>query len=351
MAVGQGQELQRRGYEVTLLGGHDGLGSPPTQVEGLPAQLSPTHRVVPGSGFSGLVASGVTSWLTRQIRENAIDLAHIHSGRHLITLSVARRLRAAGIPYVVQTHGMIPISRRLDARLLDRLGTRDLLGGAAAVLALTAHEEDELSAQFGNSIKIKRLVNGVKMQSLSRAKSNPPEFLFLGRLQERKRPEVLVDAAAILRDRGLRFSVAFVGPDEGRRMSVEARIAHHGLAGNVHLEPPLTHAKVLERIRQANLLVLPSVNEPFPMTLLEAMSVGTAVVCTTSCGLAPLIREYDAGGVVAPDARSLADELARLLVDERLMATRTANAQRLLRERLSVHAVVDDLEAIYREAS
>jgi glycosyltransferase involved in cell wall biosynthesis len=56
----------------------------------------------------------------------------------------------------------------------------------------------------------------------------------------------------------------------------------------------------------ASVFVLPSVRETYPMSVLEAMSVGLPVVVTDDCGLAPLVDRTQCGVVTDPGARALA---------------------------------------------
>ena len=84
------------------------------------------------------------------------------------------------------------------------------------------------------------------------------------------------------------------------------------------------------------------------MTVLEAMSVGTPVVVTNSCGLAADVEQAGAGAVVAPDVRSLAGATVRLLRDGDLREAAGAAGRLLAGERFGIGAVVDRLEAVYR---
>jgi glycosyltransferase involved in cell wall biosynthesis len=348
VAVAQSRALTRRGHDVVLVGGWKGSGPPPTSWEGIEAALFNVRAGPPGTGFSGLTAPGLNRWW----RSNAhsVDVVHVHTGRHLVTLSLGRSVRRSGVPLVVQTHGMLPPNRRLDGRVLDRLLTRGMLQAARSVLTLTDTESAELRTQFGRQVTLTSIVNGIEIQTDERRKQfeDPPELLFLGRLQERKRPVDLVHAARLLRDRGLSFRLSFVGPDEGQRDAISAAIHESGLEDVATIHDPLPHGDVLTRLRTATVFVLPSVNEPFPMTLLEALSVGTAAVTTTSSGIADLLVAYDAAGVVEPSPGPLAAEIGKLLTDHALRQRRTKNGKQLILERLSVDTVAGQLETLYQ---
>ena len=73
--------------------------------------------------------------------------------------------------------------------------------------------------------------------------------------------------------------------------------------------------------------VLPSVDEPFPMTVLEAMAAGKPVIVTDSNGLAGAVRDYGAGIVVPGDSAQALVEAMQRLVSEPTLAERMAGTR------------------------
>src|SRR5690606_29879970 len=75
------------------------------------------------------------------------DLAHIHGHHHLLGVLGSRCLRRAGVPYVVGPNGLAPCSegQRLAKPVFDALLGRDVLPGAARVLAVSAAERADLA--------------------------------------------------------------------------------------------------------------------------------------------------------------------------------------------------------------
>jgi glycosyltransferase involved in cell wall biosynthesis len=138
------------------------------------------------------------------------------------------------------------------------------------------------------------------------------------------------------------------GPDEGELAPVRALAAELGLAHKVTFPGPLTGEQMLTELRRAHVYVLPSVAEPFPMSVLEAMAVGTPVVVTRSNGLARDVECAAAGRVVA-DAAGIAPAVLDLLdPDTRRAASRAAHA--LTAEAFSMDAVLDTLLETYQRS-
>ena len=181
---------------------------------------------------------------------------------------------------------------------------------------------------------------------------SPFEFLYLARLHRRKRPALLVEAAAMLTQTiGRPIEVAFVGPDEGEESKVRQRIQATGTSDWIRVEGPLEPGSTLMRMRKAAVYVLPSIDEPFPMSVLEAMSVGVPVIVTDSCGLAPFIAGAGAGLVCNSSVEGLSDALRRFVNEPGLRASSSAAALHLAREQFSMEVVSNQLEDVYQSLS
>lgn len=349
VAVNQARELQERGHDVEIVAACSGYGAAlPTAMNGVPLSLFPARRVVPRAGFSGLVAPGLMGWARGNLR--AVDVLHIHAARDLITLPLARYSLLRRKPYVLQTHGMIDPSQRALSRPLDALATRRVLHGAAAVLALTAAERVSLAAVARGPLKhLVDLGNGVPAAEVERSVASPAEVLFLARLQERKRPLMFVALAAQLLAEGVDATFRLIGPDEGEGPGVRSAISRIG-SDRLEWEGAIPSDATLPRLSRTALYVLPAVDEPYPMAVLEALSAGCPVVVTESCGLAPAIRELGCGVVVDETQDGLTRAVRDLLADRVRLERMSQAATLAARDRFGMEPIVDRLETIYRSA-
>lgn len=348
VALNLAHGLRERGHEPRLLALADGFGpTPPTDVEGIPARLHNAKRLLP-LGFSGITSPALLSEAKTLVR--GADVVHVHLARDLVTLPVALAALKADVPVVLQTHGMVDPSDKLLAKVLDALAVRRVLRGAATVLHLTTHERRGLDAVLGTPLtNAHALVNGVPRQDQRPTPDGPPRILYAARLQARKRPRDFVAAAPdiLRRHPDARFVIA--GPDEGELPAVQKMIADLGLTDRVTYLGALSSAEVLDELRRAHVYVLPSVDEPFPMSVLESLSVGTPAVVTVSNGLASAVRDAGAGRAV-DDASQLADAVVRLLDPEEARKA-SAAAHMLATDAFSIDAVVEDLLEVYGRAT
>ncbi|MET0929230.1 MAG: glycosyltransferase [Aeromicrobium sp.] len=353
VATLQCEALRRRGHTVHITAAATGFAELPTAVGTIDAHLFAGHMVVPGVGFAGLCAPGMLPWLRRN--RDAFDVAHVHLARDLVSLPAARMWAAWHLPLVVQTHGMIDASSRLLAGPVDALLTRPVLRAAGRTLYLTEGERSDLSTAAGGRARLDPLPNGVPTPDDSADSDEPvgvPEVLFLARLHPRKRAPLFVEMAARLIDRGVTARFTLVGPDEGDGPRVQQLIEDSGHADRIGWMGALGPDETLERMRRAAVYVLPAVGEPFPMTVLEAMSIGRPVVVTDDCGLAPLVASSSSGISVCPDdLTGLADAVTRLLQDPVARHRMARNARNTARTELSIDPVIARLETMYQEVA
>lgn len=177
---------------------------------------------------------------------------------------------------------------------------------------------------------------------------DPPRILYTGQLHAYKGPHTLIEAAALLAKKlksPPRLTLAGKGDPAymrelaqlALRRGVEAdfrgHVAHEAL-------PPL--------YRESDLFVFPSVwNEPFGLTLLEAMASGTPVVSTAHGGQGEILRPDENALVFEKeDAQGLASQLLRLCCDANLRRRLALNGRRLVEEKHSLTGYVDQLEQL-----
>ncbi|MFC6983526.1 glycosyltransferase [Streptomyces cirratus] len=349
VALNLAKGLRARGHEARLLALGEGFPDPwPTSVEGVPAKLFPARRLLP-LGFSGMTSPTLLASAGRLVRD--ADVVHVHLARDLVTLPVALAALRARKPLVLQTHGMVDPSGKLLAKVLDAVAVRRLLRGADAVLYLTPHERQGLDAVVGPPALATavRLVNGTPAQEERPAPAGAPRILYSARLQARKRPVDFVDAAPAVLAAHPDAQFVVAGPDEGELAAVRARIAGLGLGARFTVPGPLSGAEVLAELRRAHVYVLPSVEEPFPMSVLEALAVGVPSVVTHSNGLARDIAAAGAGRAVDPGPAGVAGAVLDLLDPD---ANRSASvaARKLAARSFSMDAVLDTLLPVYESA-
>jgi glycosyltransferase involved in cell wall biosynthesis len=347
VAVNQTRELLAAGHDVLLAAGAQGFGRRlPSEFDGVPVMLFQAFNPVPKTGFSGLFAPGLQKWLRTATR--SADVAHIHLSRDLVTLPAAAQVRRRRLPYVLQTHGMITPSNHPLSGAVDAVWTKRALEGADTVFYLTPEERRGLSGVTAAALNLKELHNGVPETQQTRVTAEAPlEVLFLARLHARKRPLMFVAMAKALHGKYPHVRFSMVGPDGGEGPAVEAAIRQAGMGDALGWEGALSPEDTTARINRSTIYVLPSVDEPFPMSVLEALSVGKPVVVTDSCGLAAAITQAGAGTVIDASMESLVVGVERLIANPDYRNSVGGRARLLAEQKFSMKTVCDKLQRAY----
>lgn len=351
VATNQLETLADFGYEVTIAASVRGYRELPIELsDRIPALFFPARKLMPGLGFAGTFSYGLLREIWRHAERS--DVMHIHLSRDFVTLPSAAIALARRVPYVVQTHGMIDQSSKLLSKPLDAILTRRVMRGASAVLYLTEVERNSLLTFMPDldPRKLVQIVNGVPVgQESGRRGSSRLSFLFLARLHERKRPVAFVEALSELKRRGLDFEFGIVGPDGGEGPAVRRRIDELGLSDRGRWEGPLSPEETASRMAEADVYVLPSVREPFPMSVLEAMANGLPSIVTRSCGLAEVLELSNAGIAVGDSVLELSDAMEQM-TDASFRGAMAARARNLADTDYSMEKIGAQLMQVYRGA-
>jgi glycosyltransferase involved in cell wall biosynthesis len=349
VALNQTRELQQHGVEVTLIAGAHGHDQLPLEVDGVPATLF-RSLLIPRTGFFGVVTPGLLRFVRRSAR--SFDVVHVHVTRDLTSMPAALLARTLGSRVVLQTHGTIVPSRRPVQRIVDAVATRRLARSADTVFCLNDEEQRRIRdvVRHDPSVSTTILPNGVPVAAppppLREGRS--PEVLFLARLHRRKNPVLFAEVAVELTRDLPEVVFTLVGPDEGEAAAVESVIAAAG-TDRVRWEGPLAPERTQRRFERASVYVLPSDDEPFGMTILEAMCARLPVVLTDSCQLAGFVRRHDAGLVVPREAGALSAAIRQLLEDPVRAARMGANGRAAVAATYSMATVRDILLSSYRK--
>jgi len=163
--------------------------------------------------------------------------------------------------------------------------------------------------------------------------ARPLEVLSVSVMAPHKAIELVVEAIALLRGRGVAVRLRLVGPwaDDGYRHRIERQIGALGLADAAVIQGRVKEADLHALYRQARVFTLLSRCESFGLPAVEAQAFGTPSV-VADVGAPPEIA--GPGGLVVPpeDPAAAADALQRLLCDpqvwEEASARACANAER-----------------------
>lgn len=146
-------------------------------------------------------------------------------------------------------------------------------------------------------------------------------LLFVGRLAPGKGVSLLLESLRRLRGKGIDVALTVVGDGEARA-DLEEEASSKGITEFVRFVGFESHEAIRQRLQESDIVVLPSFAEGVPVSLMEALAAGLAVVATAVGGVPELVEHERTGLVVPPgDVQALTGALERLVIDAPLRTT------------------------------
>lgn len=253
----------------------------------------------------------------------SLGVAHVHchfANHPALAGFLVHRL--TGIPYSFTAHGSdLHVDRTMLARKVRE---------AAFVVAISDYNRDlileECGAQVAPAVRVVHcgVDTAVFSPPAERRSTGALRIVCVGTLHEVKGQTYLVEAVAALARTGIRVECELVG-DGPDRKRLERRIAELSLEGTVRLAGSLPRPEVVRRVREADVIVAPSVptaagkREGIPVVLMEGLACGVPAVASRISGIPELVVDGETGLLVPPrDVDALAAALRRLAADPKL---------------------------------
>ena len=272
--------------------------------------------------FWAMLRDGAAVWLARGF--GVKTLLHFHGGdlRESVDSSPAavRRLIDATLR---RADRLVPITRQTESYLAGKVDA-----GRIAYLAnfLDLTDFDALLARAAP------------------ARGSRLRVLFVGWILEAKGVPELLEAAAHYPE----VDFTLIGH---RQTDFVERIADQLEAASDHVRvlDPRPREDMIGLYGEADVFVLPTRREGFPMVVLEAMAAGLPVIATSVGAIPDVVRDGEEGIIVPPcDTPALTAALGRLLSDPELRVRMGERGRRRVEEVYSCDVVMAQLEAIYR---
>lgn len=245
------------------------------------------HAMANWNGIEARLGVPYPLWSPRAVGQlwclvGACDVAHLHDFAYAGNALAALFCRVRGKPYLVTQHiGWVPyrsaVLRTVLRGAIKTVGRR-VLGGAARVVFVS----DTVKSFFARRMKLRAqtIANGVDARMFAPVDANAraaqrrqsgldesaPVALFVGRFVEKKGVPLVLQLAAAMPE--VQWILVGGGPlDPGE-----------SAPPNVRVWRDLRGAQVAGAMQIADVLVLPSRGEGFPLVVQEALACGTPVV-------------------------------------------------------------------------
>lgn len=261
-------------------------------------------------------SSRLRSELQRVVGEGAI--LHAHGLWTLPNLYPGWASWQSGRPYLVSPRGMLGPAAlqfsRWQKQAVWHLAQKRVVQRATCLHA-TSRQECEEFRSLGLTNPVAIIPNGVDLPeaaevTAAKARRSPARrtLLHLGRIHPKKGIDRLVEAWSVLEPDFPDWDLRIVGPSEGGHAEALAVRAQALGLSRVTFEGSVFGPRKDAAYQEADLFVLPTLNENFGMVVAEALANGTPVICTQGAPWQGLDAE-GAGWWIAHGVEALAASL------------------------------------------
>jgi glycosyltransferase involved in cell wall biosynthesis len=363
--------LSRLGHKLTTYttdaNGAGDLAVPcgqPVRVDGLPVTYFPRWWFGRAQKPRNLFFSPAMGRQLRRLQPGDFDLILIHATFCDPGRMAAKAARRVGIPYICYTHGSFDHwawnYKHGKKSVYFTLIERPILRGAAGIVVCNASEEEQLR-HLGVDTPIRKIPWGAdlpesgtlpsreRLSELYPLLRNRSVLLFLSRLHPKKGLDMLLPAFAALSREFPDWLLVLAGPDEGGyRAQLEQLTRDLGLEQRLIFTGLVTGEAKAALLAHADLFVLPSYSEGFPVVVAEALGYGRPMIITTTCYV-PEVGEEAAGLVVPPEPAALLQALRAMLGDAELRRQCARQALKVARKHFLWDAVAEQTLAFCHE--
>jgi len=297
--------------------------------------------------------------IKKSIRE--YDIVHMHDYRTFQNIVAYYYAVKYNKPYILQAHGSLAITTGKDIpkKLFDLIWGYRMIQYASKLIALTKAEAAQYRKMSIKQDNIVIIPNGI---NLSEYKNLPKRgnfrqkysigddekiILYLGRLHKVKGLDLLVKAFAKLSKEYHDIKLVIVGPDNGMLNELKNLVNSFNISSSVIFTGSLYGESKLEALVDADIFVLPSYYETFPIAVLEAMACGLPIIITRSCEFQREINNF-AGFSVKTSVLDLYNAIKKLIENENLRKVFGKNSIKIISLKFNLENIIKKYLKLYK---
>lgn len=289
-------------------------------------------------------------------RTRALGIRHVHV--HFATDSAVVALlmnRLGGPSYSITAHAKDIYRETVDFRFLDIL-----VRNSAFVVTVCDANRQWMSERLSPEAmaKVRKLYNGIDLASFvaDGTRREPNHVLGVGRLVEKKGFHVLIEALALLLNKGVDLQASLIG-DGDQKARLEQLIAERGIGARVRMLGPRDQGEVRGYMSRATLMAQPCLvgtdgnRDALPTVLVESLAMHLPSVSTPVTGI-PEILDQGRCGVLVPenDVQATADAIEALLRDPARRARIAADGRKRAEELFDAEKIARTLSSWFDRA-
>lgn len=221
----------------------------------------------------------------------------------------------------------------------------------AAVSRLIADKTVTTFGTFSKEIKvIYNGVNALRFSSSENHQRDPLRLLFVGRVHHHKGIDLLIDALGTVFKKNQSVFLDVAGPTDSDYAQRIIAGVPEAMRHRIHFLGRVDNTKLPEIYASANVCLLPSRVEAFPIVPLEAMACGTPVIMSSLVAANEIIAHGVDGYIADPtDTEAFANCILDALANQQQIESMRRACRKKIMTQFSLEKIVADNERFYRE--
>jgi glycosyltransferase involved in cell wall biosynthesis len=298
------------------------------------------------------------------LRLKDFDIVNLHSVWNYPALPASAEAGRQGVPYVYHTHGGLThystSIRHIRKWIYFKLFNQKIMSRASAI-RYTAQMEREQTQHLAvktpsfvipNPLDAREFAHGPEKSAARKQwgiAPTGPVVLYLGRLDSRKAPDLLLKGFALAAGRRPGATLVFAGPDFGEEQNLKKLALTLGISPQVLFTgyvPPESRNALFASV---DLLALTSPGENFGNAAAEAMLAGVPVLVSEHVGISREVAADGAGVVTSLEVGAISQALADMLSNTDRLAAMGRVAAIAARRRYEVKVVARQMSTAYED--
>lgn len=311
-----------------------------------------------------LMSSNISFDLFKKPIEHDVDLVHISFDVPPGPFAGYRYAKKKNVPLIITYHGdwisnYGGLTRRIGI-YINKLFVKKLLSTADIIISPSEKyiNQSEVLKNFHDKIRI--VPNGIKIESFEHTCSkescreklklslNSNIILFVGYLVDHKGPEILLRSFRSILDILPDTILIFVG-DGALKFELEQLSKKLHIEKNVQFVGFIDQNTIITYYNAADVFVLPSLSDCFPMVILEAMASGLPIIASDIGGISELVINNENGLLVQPNHSGLLADSIIYLLDNDDIRNKFGKRGRKLADNYSWKKIAETTQSIYEE--
>jgi glycosyltransferase involved in cell wall biosynthesis len=273
--------------------------------------------------------------------ERDFDICHAHDFHHFTTLLSTLACRIKRKPIVLSYHGIYKSNGILSilTKIYEVLFLKFIINSVKLVIVPSEFSKNEIINEFKvPKEKIIKVPNFISFENLKtrinfKKKYNLNKYILaVGRYSKEKGFEYLLKSFKIVLKKRKDIKLVFIGGKRDYIRIIEKLASNLGIFGNILILSNVSDEEVYSAFKYSELVIIPSIYEPFGIVALEAMYFGKPIVAFKVGGLKEIVKNKVNGILVREkDVKELANAIIKILSDSKIRKKFSTNNKNFVR--------------------